>query len=421
MPPPIVNSQSAAVAEPAIDVVGRNSSVVSDDFGKSPIPVMTPLAGRWADEFCGWGSRHASEIITEENVNKKNDAAAHDEQEDEGAADENDRRSVDNNSPSMEEVHGDSDEGTLVTTPNAANSNISSTVHVCRTISYNPYNLVEPCILHEYCECNSCLELMQSDYGHTTSAGMSPENTFSASMSSPQPSGEIAGFHHQHQQQYAAANSSTPRLAVPLPPMALSPGTPLRSAGTEVFDLNAEDTTNGGEEEVYDHFLDVASGRPLTAITPFMPPPPPPAITPLVMAEEGNRFAQGHYARLMLRWYKKVELVQHMWISSSGEEGGCCPIPPPLDPQKNKKAYTFAQWCEMASAWWFANFEHRQKKGRGGANGGGLWHEPHRAASHGFQTHAADSAAVTEQHHNQQQQWNRRPSPRFAAAHQTDF
>jgi hypothetical protein len=68
------------------------------------------------------------------------------------------------------------------------------------------------------------------------------------------------------------------------------------------------------------------------------------------------------YQRTMLRWFNRVDAAQEMWVSRTDK----CPVPPTATTQTS---YNFEQWAEMAASWWFAHFEHLQKRHRPGCYG----------------------------------------------------
>jgi len=100
---------------------------------------------------------------------------------------------------------------------------------------------------------------------------------------------------------------------------------------------------------------DVAMGEEEEAaveVSPFMPPPPPRPDTFDVLSACGAEDADAVIYQLMMRWFTRVAAVQRYFLAAGDEP---CPEPAP-------EHYDFKEWCEMVNAWWFANFEHRQKK-----------------------------------------------------------
>jgi hypothetical protein len=272
-------------APPQTSLVISKTAVAKTPEPEGKTPVITPILGSWADDCC-WNSRQASEIINDGAQDKKDPECA------EPASDMQGSQSM--------EVHHSEQEAIPQWQLDQA--------HVTRCISFNPYNIVDPCVIHHYCECTQCMEM------------------------------------YQHCEQDMALQNSSP----PQPPKAVQPSSP--------FETHAGHHRSQRHAELWDvDELQPSVSKPSALPTVFMPPPPPPRLTPIMLRQEGCPDAETIHANILLRWYDKLSRVQMYFVTADD----LCPPPPSAHQQ-----YLFDGWCEMVGAWWFSHFEHMQKKQR---------------------------------------------------------
>lgn len=116
---------------------------------------------------------------------------------------------------------------------------------------------------------------------------------------------------------------------------------------TEVYSCTCGMCANGDVNSSYDIPVELPCEMPISK---FMPPAPPRLDTYDVIVACGAVDPDTIVYNMMMRWYNKASKAQSAFNLESE-----CPPPSPAE-------YSFAEWCEMVNAWWFKNFEHRQKK-----------------------------------------------------------
>jgi hypothetical protein len=266
---------------------------------------MTPLVGSWADE-CWGSSRQASEILLNDTDKKETAYPLEDEKEE------------------MQETLSLEVQVSAPESPQFGS--FVSNSHVSRCMSYNPYNFDDPCVLHYYCNCAACVALNQTEKEMTYPPAAYNYQTYSAAP------------------EYVAMPPSPP---TPLRPASSIGGSPLQPKSNNP----APFVTHTSGYHTAHHVPEMPVEAPISA---FMPPPPPPNVMANIMFNEGNSYAESMYFNIMSRWYSKVARVEYMWVAPDD----LCPAFPGYDCFE----YSFEQWCEMAASWWFAHFEHMQKK-----------------------------------------------------------
>jgi len=387
------------VSETFTDVTACGSAI------KVPSCRPTPLIGSWADESWPLNSRQASEIITEQVLQRQRSSAIFEDDQGNVLMESIAADAVEspNNSSSDYDENSTMGEESLMqeAMSHAQNSTEVGQIcdhdcHIAQSFRYDPYSLHTDCktMLHR-CSCEVCIPVLQQKHHQehlqqlavqpvmpqeSASNQVTPEvakvqnNQFNFLPAPPQqvaaeeqdwdlPQQAVAAApvpvnhqfptapNHQQQQQQGGFMthtqlSSPPQLEQATP--TASPGQMQRTPGSLCSGLSHPPPTqrrvlNPSELQA------PAVERDVTA---FMPPPPPPRIATLVFEEEGNtRNPSGVYYHLVMRWYSKVQSSQGYFVTADQ----LCPAP-------NKEKYSFEQWADQISGWWYTHFEHMQKK-----------------------------------------------------------
>lgn len=327
----------------------------------------TPLIGRWADESFPLNSRQASELITnaiaaaEGQVQRQRSSIVfQDEQGNEFSyADEEDPETT--SQVEIDDKHSQERNSELAEAHSTDDMSIESPTHVSRCYKYDPYNLNAGVDIIYCCYCDQCVALLHGGVPAVSPSNLSmvsaPQSVAAApQIEQPQPQHHLAAHAPRplgvspdsHNTSFAQTKSDewdAPRPAYPAPPAHHQvPTAAPRGFATH---LNSRPVAPSTVPAVTMQNRQTQGPQ----LSSFMPPPPPPRIMTLVLEEEGNRAASSVFFHVLTRWYNHVIEAQEFFTAP---EDYC---PPP-----NKELYSFDEWADRVSGWWYTHFEHRQKK-----------------------------------------------------------
>ena len=373
--------QSHRPEEPlSLTARGVSETFSEADAIKVPSCRPTPLIGSWADESFPLNSRQASEIVFEAQRQRSSIVFEDDDgneltynvEDEEGSVD--DLHTAEVNSELNENVsvaynHQSSSDNI------GADSAPNTPTHVARCYAFDPYNVTEPYNVLYCCYCDECNAMVQSRNAVKTNASLTastasyvaedqqqyyqeapvvsnaPPKALGASPLSPLRHA-VPSSHARHEYEAQQDEWDAPRSVI----SASSSGAPTRFAThlthQPVFQPKNQFEPSPRRMPAAPRIEEVQQPPAVpTTITTFMPPPPPPRIFTLVLEEEGSPNPSGIFYHLLMRWYNRVVQSQEYFVSADD----LCPPP-------NKELYSFDQWADNVSGWWYTHFEHMQKK-----------------------------------------------------------
>jgi hypothetical protein len=369
-----------------IDLPRGASETFSDDdeaCTKLRVPSCrpTPLIGSWADESWPLNSRQASELIAEQAFQRQQSSTYFEVDETEGHAEfgEQDLHSPEASESLMQEAmsHAQPSTEEVVDSPV-----IDSPTHVARCYTYDPYNVYDSYNVIYCCTCESCAVMLREKEKESSSGSDEEvdEAELMRRLTPPAPiekktivfAAEPLAVCHPEEPDWDSPLLSQSKAVGPqvfpeapahrggfVTHTTVSPSyypehsTP--SSSPSALQGTPSSTISGLSHPPPTIRRQLPVGQAVVQetreVTPFMPPPPPPRIATMVMKEEGTFNPSGVYYHLIMRWYSRVQVAQEYFIA-----------PEVYCPQPNRDKFTFEQWCDEVSGWWYTHFEQMQKK-----------------------------------------------------------